>query len=245
MESSNAKNRRDTKEAPRSFEMIEEGTGSQEGLEYEKLLEVDLASDPVKKVLPASIVSRTGFMVLVLLAVQNCSKNLLMRYVMKDSPKFFTSAAVLASEFIKLTLSVLYIVTIDKKSIPSIFQYLKDDMQNTLLLVVPASAYNLQMSLEYVALANLDAATFSVLVQTKLLLTATFAAFVQKKKLKYIQIISLVLLTVGVMLCNMPSKAKAAAGSCPCGVGPKAAPAAKRRADGIDSAAHGTNRAIL
>jgi uncharacterized membrane protein len=197
--------------------MVEEG-GSDEvndeiNDEDEKLLEVDLASDPAEKVTPASIVSRTGLMVLVLLAVQNCSKNLLMRYVMKDSPKFLTSAAVLASEFIKLTLSVLYIVFIDKKPIQSIVQYLNDDMKNTMLLAVPASAYNLQMSLEYVALANLDAATFSVLVQTKLLFTATFAAAVLKKRLKYIQIISLVLLTVGVMLCNMPAKAKADDGS--------------------------------
>jgi UDP-sugar transporter A1/2/3 len=214
MENSNTKSRRETKEAPRSFEMVEEGGGSQEDIdEQESLLEVDIAPDPVKKVTPASIVSRTGLMVLVLLAVQNCSKNLLMRYVMKDSPKFLTSAAVLASEFIKLSLSVLYIVFIDKKPIKSILEYLKVDMQNTLLLAVPASAYNLQMSLEYVALANLDAATFSVLVQTKLLFTATFAAAVLKKQLKYIQIISLVLLTVGVMLCNMPSKAPSGDGS--------------------------------
>jgi UDP-sugar transporter A1/2/3 len=59
------------------------------------------------------------------------------------------------------------------------------------------------MTLEYIALANLDAAMFSVLVQTKLLFTATFAAIVIGKKLKYVQVISLVLLTVGVMLCNM------------------------------------------
>jgi hypothetical protein len=40
----------------------------------EKLLEVDLLSIQQKKVTPASIVSRTGLMVLVLLAVQNCSR---------------------------------------------------------------------------------------------------------------------------------------------------------------------------
>ena len=39
-------------------------------------------------------ISRMGYIVLVSLAIQNCSKNLLMRYVMKDSPKFFTSTAV-------------------------------------------------------------------------------------------------------------------------------------------------------
>jgi UDP-sugar transporter A1/2/3 len=199
MEISSAKSRL---HKSKSFDHDEEG-GQDNANEHEELLPENEDVTSLKKATPASIVSRTGLMVLTLLAVQNCSKNLLMRYVMKDSPKFLTSAAVLLSEFIKLSLSILYIIFIDKKPVQSIFQYLKDDMRNTMLLAIPASAYNLQMSLEYVALANLDAATFSVLVQTKLIFTATFAAAVLKKQLKYIQIISLVLLTVGVMLCNM------------------------------------------
>lgn len=148
-------------------------------------------------------ITSMGLKVLILLAVQNSSKNLLMRFVMKEKPNFLTSAAVIGSECTKLTLSTLYILLVEKKSFGSIVQYFKDDWKNTLLVAVPASAYNLQMSLEYVALANLDAAMFSVLVQTKLLFTATFAALVIGKKLKFIQVISLVLLTVGVMLCNM------------------------------------------
>jgi UDP-sugar transporter A1/2/3 len=152
----------------------------------------------------SSVITRTGLMVLILLAVQNCSKNLLMRYVMKDRPKFLTSAAVLGSEFLKLSASVCYICFYERKSLRSIPHFLfRHDLRNTLLLAVPASAYNLQMSLEYVALANLDAAVFSVLVQTKLLFTATFAAIVLQKQLKYIQVISLLLLTTGVMLCNL------------------------------------------
>lgn len=141
--------------------------------------------------------------VLVLLAFQNCSKNLLMRFVMRDQPQFLTSAAVLGSECIKLILSTLYIVCFMKKSPLSILQFLRVDRRNTLLLAVPASAYNLQMSLEYVALANINAAMFSVLVQSKLLFTATFAAMVMRKKLTRIQVVSLVLLTCGVMLCNL------------------------------------------
>jgi len=190
-----------------SADRVEEG-GSIASNESDKLLSEDSLSPttPGKaKASTSSVVSRTGLMVLMLLAVQNCSKNLLMRYVMKDSPKFLTSAAVLLSEFLKLSMSIIFIVFIEKKPFHSIFTYLKEDRRNTMLLAVPASAYNLQMSLEYVALANLDAATFSVLVQTKLLFTATFAAAVLRKKLKYIQVISLVLLTVGVMLCNMPA----------------------------------------
>lgn len=148
-------------------------------------------------------ISAMGLKVLILLAVQNSSKNLLMRYVMKEKPEFLTSAAVIGSETTKLSISLFYILVIEKKPFCSIVQYFRDDWKNTLLVAVPASAYNLQMTLEYIALANLDAAMFSVLVQTKLLFTAVFSAIVIRKRLKYIQVISLTLLTVGVMLCNM------------------------------------------
>lgn len=60
---------------------------------------------------------------------------------------------------------------------------------------------------------NINAAMFSVLVQTKLLFTAIFAYIVLLKKLKYIQLISLVLLTVGVMLCNISNMIANAANS--------------------------------
>mmetsp|Transcript_34633 Transcript_34633/g.83680 ORF Transcript_34633/g.83680 Transcript_34633/m.83680 type:complete len:382 (+) Transcript_34633:331-1476(+) len=165
-----------------------------------------LPSDPPEKYGSgggAGAITSMGLKVLILLAVQNSSKNLLMRFVMKEKPQFLTSAAVIGSECTKLTLSILYIVLIERKPFSSIVQYMKQDWKNTLLVAVPGTAYNLQTSLEYVALANLDAAMFSVLVQTKLLFTATFAAIFLGKRLKYIQVISLVLLTVGVMLCNM------------------------------------------
>ena len=151
----------------------------------------------------SSGITSMGLKVLMLLAVQNSSKNLLMRYVMKEKPEFLTSAAVIGSECTKLTLSLFYILFIERQSFQSIVKYFRDDRKNTMLVTVPASAYNFQMTLEYIALANLDAAMFSVLVQTKLLFTAVFSAIVIRKRLKYIQVISLTLLTVGVMLCNM------------------------------------------
>ena len=51
-------------------------------------------------------ISAMGLKVLILLAVQNSSKNLLMRWVMKEKPKFLTSAAVIGSECTKLSLSL-------------------------------------------------------------------------------------------------------------------------------------------
>ena len=150
-----------------------------------------------------NVVSKAGLYVLLLLALHNCFHTLLMRFVMKDRPKFLKSAAVLGTEVLKLAASVFYIVVIERKSPYSIVQYLREDSRNTMLLIFPASAYNLQRSLEYVALQNLPAPIFSVLVQSKLFFTATFAMAVLQTRLKIVQVISLILLTVGVMLCNL------------------------------------------
>lgn len=147
-------------------------------------------------------ITSTGLKVLVLLAVQNCTKNLLTRYVLTDTPKFLYSAAVIGSELTKLSLSILYILLVDRRSLSSIWTFLKQDVDNMKLLVIPASVYNLQQTLEYVALSNIDASVFSVLVQSKLIMTALFSALLLGKKLKKTQLVSLLLLTIGVVLCN-------------------------------------------
>lgn len=159
--------------------------------------------DPKKGGDVSGAISATGLKVLVLLAVQNCSKNLIMRYAVQDKPDFLYSAAVIGSELTKLTLSTLWILFVDKGSVGSILEFLKLDYWNAVLLTVPAAVYNMQQTLEYVALSNLDAAVFSVLVQSKLLCTAVFAVALMGRKLRKAQVISLVLLTTGVMLANI------------------------------------------
>ena len=153
---------------------------------------------------PASSgITSTGLKVLILLAVQNCSKNLLLRFVMKEHPKFLTSAAILGVETVKLILSLGYIVLVQRRPATSAITFIKQDKRNTLLMGVPATLYSIQMTLEYVALGSIDASVFSVLVQTKMLATAGCAVFILGKRIKKVQLISLILLTVGVMLCNM------------------------------------------
>jgi solute carrier family 35 (UDP-sugar transporter), member A1/2/3 len=152
-----------------------------------------------------TVLTRTGLMVLGLLSFQNCFKNLLMRSIMKDQPKFLTSVAVLGAELIKLFASVAYILWIQKRPLISIAQYLRKDFRNTLLLAIPACLYNVNQSLEYVALAHLNAAVFTVLVQSKTLATALFSVSIMKRKLKQVQVLSLLLLTTGIILCNLPS----------------------------------------
>jgi len=123
--------------------------------------------------------------------------------VLTDTPKFLYSAAVIGCEMIKMTLSTLYILFVDKRPLSSIKKYLQDDYENTKILIVPATIYNLQQTLEYVALNNIDPSVFSVLVQSKMLMTAFFSVVILSKRLRKAQVISLIILTVGVILCNL------------------------------------------
>ena len=157
----------------------------------------------VNEQIPSSGLTAAGFNVLLLLAFQNCSKNILLRFVMKEHPKFLTSAAILGVEGVKLVLSLMYIVLIERRPVASAVTFMKQDRRNSLLMVVPATLYSIQMTLEYMALGNIDAAVFSVLVQTKLLATAGCSVFILGKRIRKVQLISLVLLMIGVMLCNM------------------------------------------
>lgn len=73
-------------------------------------------------------------------------------------------------------------------------------------LTVPASLYALQNNLLYVALENLDAATYSVCYQTKILTTAIFSFVLLGKRLSLVKWLSLILLMVGVALAETSIK---------------------------------------
>lgn len=158
-------------------------------------------------------ITKTGLKVLVLLAFQNAFKNILMRTVMVGHPEFLLSTAVIVVEILKLLIALGYITLVEKRSLSSFLVYMKYDWRNSLLLGVPAPCYIFQMSLEYIALGNLDPATYSVIVQMKMLTTAFFFRTVLGKKLMKKQIISLILLTTGVMLCNMSDMIKSSPSS--------------------------------
>ncbi|GFH53975.1 hypothetical protein CTEN210_10451 [Chaetoceros tenuissimus] len=166
---------------------------------------INSQSKPAHEEQPAkgNAITSTGFKVLALLAFQNSFKNILMRVVMKDHGGFLLSTAITMVELLKLLFSVGYIVLIQERNPFSVITYIKNDWRNTLLLCVPATAYSFQMSMEYVAMANIDPSTFSVLVQMKMLTTALFFRTILKKRLMKKQFMSLIILTVGVMLCSM------------------------------------------
>ncbi|KAJ3568562.1 hypothetical protein NP233_g5628 [Leucocoprinus birnbaumii] len=65
-------------------------------------------------------------------------------------------------------------------------------------LSIPAILYVIQNNLQYVAATNLEAATFQVTYQMKILTTAAFSVILLRKKLSTVQWISLLFLALGV-----------------------------------------------
>lgn len=71
-------------------------------------------------------------------------------------------------------------------------------------LAVPACLYVLQNSLQYIALSNLDSATYQVTCQLKILPTAIFSVFLLNRSLSLRKWVSLALLMVGVAIVQLP-----------------------------------------
>lgn len=65
---------------------------------------------------------------------------------------------------------------------------------------IPALLFTIQTNLVYLAISNLDAAVFQVTFQLKILTTALFMVSLLKKSLKFLQWVSLIILTTGVSI---------------------------------------------
>jgi UDP-sugar transporter A1/2/3 len=77
--------------------------------------------------------------------------------------------------------------------------------KNIFQMAVPAICYTVQKNLLFVAVSNLDAATYQVAYQGKILTTALFSVILLGRKLSWNQILALLLLLAGVALVQLSS----------------------------------------
>lgn len=121
--------------------------------------------------------------------------------------RYLPSTAVLLVEMIKLAVS-LSIATFEtaKANPTSSPRDLVVLLRNSFFssdgwkLIIPAALYTLQNFLIYVAISNLDAVTFQVTYQLKILTTVLFSVWLLGKTVSSRQWLALVLLTIGVAM---------------------------------------------
>ncbi|KAF9566379.1 nucleotide-sugar transporter [Agrocybe pediades] len=162
------------------------------------------------------------YLSLLTLAVQNSALTIIMHYSRVSTPAsqaYSAATAVLMTELLKGTISLIIAFSrID--STPAGYEPLTPHLAsqrplsrlNTRLrklgsevfspdcwkLSIPAILYVIQNNLQYMAASNLDAATFQVTYQMKILTTAAFSVILLRKKLSPSQWLSLLLLALGV-----------------------------------------------
>ncbi|KAF3921081.1 hypothetical protein AA313_de0206329 [Arthrobotrys entomopaga] len=153
---------------------------------------------------------------LVTLAFQNSALILILHYsrIMPTSPggRYLTSTAVFLNEIMKLLISSIVAYHDESKkdgphrSILSNARSIYNEVfqRDSWKLAIPATLYTLQNSLQYVAVSNLDAATFQVTYQLKILTTAFFSVTMLGQRLSVRKWLSLVLLTIGIAVVQLP-----------------------------------------
>ncbi|ESO08784.1 hypothetical protein HELRODRAFT_74511 [Helobdella robusta] len=159
-----------------------------------------------------------SYLSLATLTVQNATQTLVMRYVRtRPGDMFFSSSAVCMSETVKCIFCLGIIFVQEKLSFKKWWDHLAVNMfrepLDCLMISVPGFLYVIQNNLLYIAASNLEAAKFQVAYQLKLLTTALFSVIMLQKKLSKLQWLSLIILTVGVALVQLPTSSTSSSSS--------------------------------
>ncbi|TFK76285.1 nucleotide-sugar transporter [Pluteus cervinus] len=168
---------------------------------------------------------------LVTLAIQNSMLTIIMHYSRVSTPPsrtYSAATAVLMNEVLKGTISLVIAFTrIDPPSnnsalspISGLGAYIfrarrlwrEIFSSDCWKLSIPAILYVIQNNLQYVAASNLEAATFQVSYQMKILTTAGFSVLLLRKKLTSSQWVALLSLAIGVGVVQIQAGAAKHAG---------------------------------
>jgi len=150
---------------------------------------------------------------LIVLVVQNSFLVCAMRYSKTLPDKYISSTAVVCSEMLKLIISIIVhvynrvneIQPPEKYSLKKLFNELFGKNSDWIKITVPAVLYLIQNNLLYFTASKLDAATFQVTYQMKLIITAFFSVLILRRKLFMHQWLSILLLAIGIALVQFPS----------------------------------------
>lgn len=146
------------------------------------------------------------------LVLQTTTLVLTMRYsrtAQGDGGRYLASSAVVSAEALKIAACLLLVFAECNFSVQAAKQLLREEIVSkpaqTVKLAVPAGLYTLQNNLLYAALSNLDAATYQVTCQLKILTTALFSVSMLGTKLGVYQWLSLLVLMAGISLVQWPT----------------------------------------
>ncbi|XP_051950779.1 UDP-N-acetylglucosamine transporter-like [Xyrauchen texanus] len=145
------------------------------------------------------------------LVFQTTSLVLTMRYsrtLQGDGPRYLASSAVVVAELLKILTCVGLVFKENSYSARAFSSILRQEIlqkpTELLKLAIPSGIYTLQNNLLYLALSNLDAATYQVTYQLKILTTALFSVSMLDRRLGVYQWLSLLILMTGVALVQWP-----------------------------------------
>ncbi|KAF2193463.1 nucleotide-sugar transporter [Zopfia rhizophila CBS 207.26] len=153
---------------------------------------------------------------LITLTFQNSALILIMHHSrvmpLVGGHRYHTSTSVFLNEVIKLGISLTMALYDMSANLPAntpatvLFENLISAVftNESWKLAIPALLYTLQNTLQYVAVSHLDAATFQVTYQLKILTTAIFSVVLLGRSLSTRKWASLVLLIIGISIVQFP-----------------------------------------
>ncbi|KAJ7109462.1 nucleotide-sugar transporter-domain-containing protein [Mycena epipterygia] len=187
--------------------------------------DLGLANDSALSSVPSLWGIPLKYLSLVTLAVQNSLLTLIMHYSRVSTPPsraYSPATAVLMNEILKGSISLVIAFShIDAPSLDLAGQTtgrlsylarikrLAGDVfsPDCWKLSIPAILYVIQNNLQFVAVSNLEAATFQVSYQMKILTTAGFSVLLLRKKLTSPQWVALLFLAIGVAVVQIQAGA--------------------------------------
>lgn len=144
---------------------------------------------------------------LVTLTLQNAILGLSMRYARtRTGDMFMSSSAVVLAEVVKLLTCIGLVYNEEgswKMCIKALHNVIIKQPVDTLKVSIPSLVYIIQNNLLYVSASHLDAATYQVTYQLKILTTAMFSLIILKRSLLFVQWVALVILLIGVVLVQL------------------------------------------